>query len=75
MRILETPLRSPQGEDSQGLFATLIFDLMQSEPIPKRPALRQRSGRHIFKSYQQFSQPKTELASRIDHLTFRGRVE
>ena len=44
------------------------------EPIPNRPALWQRFGRRNFKSYQQFSQPKTELAPRTDHLSFRDRV-
>ena len=62
MRIPETALWSPQGEDSQGLFWTLIFDWKQSEPIPNRAAFREPSGRRNFKSYQQFSQPKTELA-------------
>ena len=41
-------------------FWTLIFDLKQSEPIPNRPALWQRFKGRNFKSYQQFSQPKTE---------------
>ena len=38
----------------KGFSGTLAVDLKQSEPFPKRPAVRQRSGRSNFKSYIQY---------------------